>query len=318
VPIVLAVLGSTGTGKSALALSLADEFDGEIVSCDSIAVYRGFDIGADKTPVSERRGIPHHLIDVVDPRDGYTAARYGMDAAEAIRGIEARGRLPIVVGGTGFYFRALTRGLFPGPARDAALRARLGAVAARRGPECLHRALARIDPPSARRIQPRDAMRLVRALEVYRLTGRPLSEHFSETVSPLGPRAFVKIGLSLPGDELTLRIRRRVDLQFSRGLIAEVRRLIASGVPETARAFGALGYRQVLEFLRGLRDESATRELIATETRHYARRQLIWFRKEPNLVWIAGAGNSPTTVGEGIRLVRDRLGRRGGGSRGGS
>jgi tRNA dimethylallyltransferase len=317
VPIVLAVLGSTGTGKSALALSLADEFDGEIVSCDSIAVYRGFDIGADKTPVSERRGIPHHLIDVVDPRDGYTAARYGMDAAEAIRGIEARGRLPIVVGGTGFYFRALTRGLFPGPARDAALRARLGAVAARRGPECLHRALARIDPSSARRIQPRDAMRLVRALEVYRLTGRPLSEHFSETVSPLGPRAFVKIGLSLPNEELTLRIRRRVDLQFSRGLIAEVGLLIASGVPETARAFGALGYRQVLEFLRGLRDEPATRELIATETRHYARRQLIWFRKEPNLMWIAGAGDSPSTVGEGFRLVRDRLGRRGGRSRGG-
>jgi tRNA dimethylallyltransferase len=318
VPIVLAVLGSTGTGKSALALSLAEEVGGEIVSCDSIAVYRGFDIGADKTPLSERRGIPHHLIDVVDPRDEYTAARYGMDAAEAICGIEARGRLPIVVGGTGFYFRALTRGLFPGPARDAVLRARLGAVAARRGPECLHRALARIDPSSARRIQPRDAMRLVRALEVYRLTGRPLSEHFSETVSPLGPRAFVKIGLSLPGEELKLRIRRRVDLQFSRGLIAEVRRLIASGVPETARAFGALGYRQVLEFLRGLRDEPATRELIATETRHYARRQLIWFRKEPNLVWIAGAGDSPATVGEGIRLVRDRLGRRGGGSRGGS
>jgi tRNA dimethylallyltransferase len=317
-PIVLAVLGSTGTGKSALALSLAEEFGGEIVSCDSVAVYRGFDIGADKTPVGERRGIPHHLIDVADPLDEYTAARYGSDAAAAIRGIEARGRLPIVVGGTGFYFRALTRGLFPGPARDAALRVRLGAVAARRGPECLHRTLARIDPSSAQRIQPRDTIRLVRALEVYRLTGRPLSEHFSETVSPLGPRTFVKIGLSLSGEELTLRIRRRVYRQFARGLVAEIRSLIASGVPETVRAFSALGYRQALEFLRGVRDEPATKELIAAETRRYARRQLIWFRKEPNLVWIAGAGESPTTVGEASRLVRDRLARRGGGSRGGS
>jgi tRNA dimethylallyltransferase len=310
-PIVLAILGPTGTGKSALALSLSDELGGEIVSCDSVAVYRGFDIGADKTPVEERRGIPHHLIDVVDPTDEYTAARYGADAAEAIRGIETRGRLPIVAGGTGFYFRALTRGLFPGPARDAALRARLGAVAARRGPECLHRALARVDPPSAQRIQPRDTMRLVRALEVYRLTGRPLSEHFSATCSPLGTRTFVKIGLSLAGDELARRIRRRVDLQFSRGLLAEIRGLIAGGVPETARAFGALGYRQGLECMHGVRDETATRNLISSDTRRYARRQLIWFRKEPNLVWIPGPGESSATVAEALRFVRDRLAPRG-------
>ncbi len=317
-PIVLAVLGPTGTGKSALGLSLAEELGGEIVSCDSTAVYRGFDIGTEKTPLEERRGIPHHLIDVVDPADEYTAARYGRDAAEAIRGVEARGRLPIVVGGTGFYFRALTRGLFPGPPRDAALRARLGAVAARRGPECLHRALGRIDPSSARRIQPRDTMRLVRALEVYRLTGRPLSEHFSATRSPLGARTFVKVGLSLPSEELARRIRRRVDLQFARGLLDEIRRLIASGVPESARAFGALGYRQALELLHGVRDEPETRDLIAADIRRYARRQLIWFRKEPNLMWIAGGGEQLATVAEAVSLIRDRLAPRGRDGQGGA
>jgi len=306
-PIVVAVLGPTGTGKSALALSLAERFRGEIVSCDSTAVYRGFDIGTDKTPADARRGIPHHLIDVADPTDEYTAARYATDAAEAIRGIEARGRLPIVAGGTGFYFRALTRGLFPGPARDVALRARLGAVAARRGPECLHRALARVDAPSARRIQPRDTMRLVRALEVYRLTGRPLSEHFSATCSPLGTRTFVKIGLVLAGEELARRISRRVDAQFARGLLDEIRRLLAAGAPEAARAFDAIGYRQGLEFLRGVRDEAATRELIASATRRYARRQLIWFRKEPNLVWIRGAGELPETAAAAGRLVEGLL-----------
>jgi tRNA dimethylallyltransferase len=194
--------------------------------------------------------------------------------------------------------------LFPGPGKDPALRARLQAVAARKGPECLHRALARVDPPSARRIQPRDTLRLVRALEVYRLTGRPLTEHFSETASPLGPRTFVTIGLTLPGEELVRRIRQRVDRQFSRGLLDEIRQLVARGVPRTARAFGALGYRQGLELLEGVRGEAATRDLIVSDTRRYARRQLIWFRKEPNLMWIQGAGELPATVAEASRIVR--------------
>lgn len=303
-PIVVAILGPTGTGKSALALSLAERFEGEIVSCDSTAIYRGFDIGTDKTPEDQRRGIPHHLIDVADPAEDYTAARYAHDAADAIRAIESRGRLPVVVGGTGFYFRALTRGLFPAPGKDAGLRTRLDAIAERRGSPCLHRALARVDRASAERIQPMDRMRLVRALEVYILTGRPLTEHFAATRSPLGPRSFVKIGLSLPGDQLTERLRRRVGHQFSRGLLDEIRGLLALGVPETARPFGALGYRQGLELLRGARSEAATRDLIVSETRRYARRQLIWFRKEPNLVWIQGAGELPDAVTDAARLVR--------------
>src|SRR4029077_18378124 len=175
---VLAVLGPTATGKSALSLAIAERFGGEIVNCDSTAVYRGFDIGTDKLPASARRGIPHHLIDIVDPTDEYTAAQFARDAAAVIRGIHARGKLPILAGGTGFYFRALTRGLFPGPGRDAALRGRLESIAERRSLTFLHRMLRKVDPESAVRIQPRDLKRLIRALEVFLLTGRPLTAHF--------------------------------------------------------------------------------------------------------------------------------------------
>ncbi len=182
---VLAVLGQTATGKSSLSIALAERYRGEIINCDSTAVYRGFDIGTDKVPEAARRGIPHHLVDIVEPTESYTAAQYGRDAARLVAEIHARGRLPIIVGGTGFYYRALTRGLFPGPGRDDAMRARLRAVAARRGVEWLHRMLRRVDVPSAERIQPRDEVRLVRALEVYFLTGRSLTAHFAETISPL-------------------------------------------------------------------------------------------------------------------------------------
>src|SRR5205823_3540009 len=189
----VAVLGPTATGKSALALAIAERFGGEIVNCDSTAVYRGFDIGTDKLPSAERRGIPHHLIDIVDPTAEYTAAQFALDASGVIRDIHARGRLPILAGGTGFYYRVLTRGLFPGPGRDAELRRRLEAIAARRGPERLHRLLLRVDPESARRIQPRDTKRMVRALEVYFRTGRPLTDHFAETKSPLPDVEFTAI-----------------------------------------------------------------------------------------------------------------------------
>ena len=192
---VLAVLGPTASGKSALGLALASALGGEIVNCDSTAVYRGFDVGTDKVPVDERRGIPHHLIDIVDPTAEYSAADYARDAMAAIDAITARGRVPILVGGTGFYFRALTRGLFPGPGKDAAIRTRLGAIARRRSVEWLWRMVRRVDPPSARRIQPRDQLRLVRALEVYFLTGKPLTAHFDATRAPLEGREVVAVGL---------------------------------------------------------------------------------------------------------------------------
>src|SRR5258705_2395300 len=179
-PRVLAVLGSTATGKSALALALAERYGGEIINCDSTAVYRGFDIGTDKIAPADRRAVPHHLIDIVEPTGEYTAAQYARDAAGVVREVHARGRLPILAGGTGLYFRALTPGLFPGPGRDAALRQRLAAIADRRGVTFLHRMLGKVDAGSARRIQPRDLKRLVRALEVFFLTRPALTAHFPD------------------------------------------------------------------------------------------------------------------------------------------
>jgi tRNA dimethylallyltransferase len=259
-------------------------------------VYRGFDIGTDKVPVDERGGIPHHLLDIVDPTEAYTAARFVRDAVAAIEDIYARGRWPILVGGTGLYYRALVRGLFPGPAADAKTRARLQAIAERRGVEFLHRMVARVDPASAGRILPRDLKRLVRALEVYFITGKPLTDHFADTVSPLSGRQTTAVALSLPLSEIAARTARRVDQQFERGLLDEIRGLLARGVPETARPFGGLVYRQALEHLHGVRNEADTRALIARENRQYARRQLIWFRKEPNLVWLQSSGEKPETV----------------------
>src|SRR5258705_1364927 len=197
-PRLLAVLGPTASGKSALGLSLAERHAGEIINCDATAVYRGFDIGTDKMPLEARRGIPHHLIDIADPTEVYTAAQFARDAAVAIRDIHARGKLPILVGGTGFYYRALTRGLFPGPGADEALRTRLNRIAEARGPERLHRLLSRVDTDSAARIMPRDLKRIVRALEVYYTTGRSLTSHFAQTPSPIADFESFSIALRLP------------------------------------------------------------------------------------------------------------------------
>jgi tRNA dimethylallyltransferase len=300
---VLAIVGPTATGKSALGIAIAQRFDGEIVSCDSTAVYRGFDIGTDKVPVSEQRGIPHHMVDVVDPVEAYSAARYAREASAVIRGITLRGRLPILVGGTGLYYRALTRGMFEGPGRDDLLRRRLERIAARRGPSFLHRWLGTVDPPSAGRIQIPDVKRLVRALEVWLVTGRPLTEHFAATASPLADYEITTVALRIPEEETTARVARRVDAQFEQGLLDEMRTLLARGVPETALPFTGLVYRQALEHLHGLRDEAATRELIVRENRKYSRRQLIWFRKEPNLRWIHAAGERADTQDEVARLL---------------
>jgi tRNA dimethylallyltransferase len=289
-PRLLAIVGPTATGKSALAIAMAERFGGEIVSCDSTAVYRGFDIGTDKVPPAEQRGIPHHMVDVVDPTEEYSAARYAREAAAVIRDITARGRLPILAGGTGFYYRALTRGLFEGPSRDEPLRRRLERVARVRGPERLHRWLAQVDPASAARIAANDVKRAVRALEVWILTGRPLTEHFAETASPLPGYEFVSVALQIPPEQTAERVARRVHAQFEQGLLDEMRGLLARGIPETALPFTGLVYRQALEHLHGVRDEAATRELIILENRKYSRRQLIWFRKEPNLRWIHAPG----------------------------
>ncbi|HVD91831.1 MAG TPA: tRNA (adenosine(37)-N6)-dimethylallyltransferase MiaA [Vicinamibacterales bacterium] len=300
---LVAIVGPTATGKSALGISLARRFDGEIVSCDSTAVYRGFDIGTDKVPAAEQRGIPHHMVDVVDPTEEYSAARYAREAARVIRDITARGKLPILVGGTGFYYRSLTRGLFEGPGRDEDLRRRLERVASRRGHDYLHRWLARVDRASAARIQAPDVKRVVRALEVWLVTGRPLTDHFAETASPLPDYDVTAIALQIPMEQTAERVARRVHAQFEQGLLDEVRALLARRIPETALPFTGLVYRQAIEHLHGVRNEAETRELIVRENRQYSRRQLIWFRKEPNLRWIHAAGEQADTEDAAVRLL---------------
>jgi tRNA dimethylallyltransferase len=302
-PTLVAILGPTATGKSALGIALAHRFDGEVISCDSTAVYRGFDIGTDKVPAATRRNVPHHMIDVADPTEEYSAARYAREAAAAVRDVTSRGRLPILVGGTGLYYRALTRGFFPGPARDVPLRARLERIADRKGVERLHALLSRVDAGSAARIQSRDRKRLVRALEVYFLTGRPMTAHFADTQSPLPEYDVTALALQIPAEATAARVAARVDAQFRTGLLNEIRALLASGVPENAHPFTGLVYRQALEHLHGVRDEAATRELIIRENRKYSRRQLIWFRKEPNLQWIHAAGEREETQEEVARVL---------------
>jgi tRNA dimethylallyltransferase len=305
-PPLLAVLGPTAAGKSALAIALACRLGGEVLACDSTAVYRGIDIGTDKVPLDEQAGVPHHLVDLVEPTEPYSAARYARDAEPVVRAITARGGLPIITGGTGLYFRALVRGLFPGPARQEALRRALTAIARARGVETLWRMVERLDPASAARVQPRDEKRLIRALEVAFVTGRPLTAHFAATQSPLADYDVVALALRLPAETTAARVARRVDAQFARGVVDEVRRLLDRGVPRDAPALGGLVYRQIVEMLEGVRDEPATRELIVQENRRYARRQLIWFRKEPNLIWLDGPGESARAVDEALAVVAAR------------
>ncbi|MEO7190672.1 MAG: tRNA (adenosine(37)-N6)-dimethylallyltransferase MiaA [Vicinamibacterales bacterium] len=305
--LLIAIVGPTAVGKSALAIALAEQFNGEVISCDSTAVYRGINIGTDKVPVAEQRGVPHHLTDVVGPTEVYSAARFAADAARVAREIGVRGRLPIVAGGTGLYYRSLVRGLFPGPARDEPLRARLDRVANTRGVEFLHRWLARVDPASGARIQPRDRKRLIRALEVYLLTGQPLTAHFSATVSPVADFRVLTLGLRLPSEALQARVERRVAAQFASGVVAEVRALLTAGLPAHAHTLSGLVYRQVRELLDGARTEAATRDLIVRENLQYARRQLVWFRAEPDVHWIDAAGESPTARHEAAALVQASL-----------
>jgi len=306
-PLLIAVLGPTGAGKSALALAIAETIDGEIVNCDSLQIYRGFDIGAAKLPPAERRGIPHHWIDVASPTDWVSAGDYARGARATIMEVLKRERVPVVVGGTGFYMRALFEGLFQGPARDPALRRRLAhAEARRRG--VLHRLLRRLDPASSARIHPRDVNKLIRAVEVCWLARRPMSELFRSGRDPLTGFRILKLGLDPPRLLLYERINRRTETMFQQGLVDEVRSLLAAGVPETARPLAAIGYLQALQYLRG---ETSLPEAIAAAqqaTRRYAKRQWTWFRKEKDVIWLSGFGDDPEIQQKAISCVKAAMG----------
>lgn len=304
-PLVI-VAGPTGSGKSALALELARQFGGEIVNCDSLQLYRGFDIGTAKTPFAERRGIPHHLFDVLALQEGYSAGEYSRAARTVLREISARGRLPIVAGGTGFYLRALLEGLPSLPERNEALRARLAAKEAGK-PGTLHRLLTRLDPGAAAKIHSRDVQKLTRALEIRLTTSQPLPP--PETAAPLQGWSPVKIGLHPERAALCRRLDARVLVMFQTGLLDEIRGLLAHGATgedglNDAKPFEALGYKQGLAHIRGQLTLSEAIASTQAETRQYAKRQLTWFRRDPEMHWIAGFGDDPRIQAEAAEIVR--------------
>jgi tRNA dimethylallyltransferase len=287
---VIAILGPTGAGKSLMALRLAQEFAGEVVNCDSLQIYRYFDIGTAKLPLAERRDIPHHLIDILDPDQIFTAGEYARLARGVLTDVSDRGRLPIIAGGTGFYFRALVDGLFPGPSRDQALRERLDARE-RRTPGSIHRLLSRLDPPAARRIHPHDLPKLIRALEVRLLTRRAATEMFLEGRDPLCGYRPLKIGLAPPRDELYQRLDHRSEQMFQGGLIGEVRGILARGFPASAKPFQSHGYRQAIQLLNGELHVKEATFYAQRNTRRYAKRQMTWFRQERDMEWFSGFGD---------------------------
>ena len=300
---VPAVLGPTASGKSDLALVLAERFAGEIVNFDSVQLYKGFDIGTAKVPPAERRGIPHHLLDVADPGENVTAGDYARRAREVLQALAARGKLPIMVGGTGFYFRALVDGLFPGPARDRKLRARLIARAAERPAGYLHRLLGRLDSAAAGRIHPNDQAKLIRAIEVCLISRAPMSSLWKQGKDALQGYEIFRLGLNPPREKLRDRIEARTVRMFQAGLIDEVQRLLDLGVRREARAFGALGYKQALAHLDGaITIEQAVEETIV-RTRRYAKRQMTWFRREPDVHWLDGFGEDEAIQEQGTAAV---------------
>jgi tRNA dimethylallyltransferase len=285
-PLLIAIVGPTASGKSALGLRLALEHEGEIVSCDSLQVYRGLDIGSAKPTREEQARIRHHLVDVVDPDEAFTAAEYARRARAALADIRDRGRLPLVVGGSGLYLRALLTGLFEGPSRDAALRDRLESMAERFGDARVHRVLRRVDPEAASRIVAGDRVRVVRALEVFRATGRPLSQHHRAGAEPLAGFDVRVLGLNPPRAELRLAVERRAAHMLAAGLLEETRALLAR-YPPGLRPLSAIGYRQAAAVVGGeSRVDEARRDMVR-ETMRYAKRQMTWFRHQASVTWCA-------------------------------
>jgi tRNA dimethylallyltransferase len=307
-PLAVLILGPTGSGKTALSLALGERFGGEIVSCDSVAVYRGMDLGSAKPTAEERSRLPHHLIDVADPDQLFTAGEYSRQARIALKEIASRGRLPIVTGGTGLYLRALTEGLFAGPERQHELRARLEQSRLRHGVAWLHRILARLDPETAARIHPNDTPKLIRAIEVCLAGRKPMSEVLGNQKAardPLTGFRLLRIGLTPPRPVLYARLNQRAAAMFEAGLVEETRGLLARYGP--VKALDSLGYRQAL---RVLRDSSPLAEEIRAAQqghRNYAKRQLTWFRREPEVHWMESFGDEPETARAAMELVQANL-----------
>lgn len=293
---VLVLLGPTAVGKTSLSLDIAKRYDGEIVSVDSMQVYRYMDIGTAKPTFEERRGIPHHLLDVVNPDQPYDAASFARDANSAISAIHTRKRLPVLVGGTGLYLRAVLYGLFPAPTIDQELRNRLRKRVDQEGISSLYQELCRIDPESAQRLATTDRQRILRAIEIFYSTGEPwsalLRQQGDNFNSPCHYPALLQIGLHCDRELLYQRINARCRLMLENGLEAEVRQLMALGYPRSLKAMGAIGYRHMLDYLEGKYDLEEMLDLMARDTRHYAKRQLTWFGKDKSIQWVTASDDN--------------------------
>lgn len=304
---LIAILGPTASGKSSLAVSLAEQFGGEVIACDSTQVYRGFDIGTAKPSAAERRDIPHHLIDVVAPAEVFTAGEYRKRALEVLADLRRPQRLPIFTVGTGLYFRALTQGLADAPTRSDQLRARLNEIAGKRGAMHLHNILCRLDAAAAERISPNDRQKLVRAVEVCLLAGQPFSDLHRAGRPALKGYAILKLGLNPSREALYDRIGKRVRLMLAHGWGQEVAGLLAVGAPKNAKPFEFIGYREIGACLEQGRPLSSSIDAVAQATRRYAKRQLTWFRREEGTRWFAGFGDAPGTVSAVLDYLKPLL-----------
>jgi tRNA dimethylallyltransferase len=302
---LVVILGPTAAGKSTLAVALAQQLNGEVVCCDSTQVYRHFNIGTGKLTAAEQRGVPHYLTDLVEPEEVFTAGDYRRHALEILKEITGRGKLPILTVGTGLYLRALLEGLDDLPGRSEALRARLRERADRRGPEYLHRMLAKIDPAGASQIAKRDAQKVIRAIEVCLLTGNPGSQLRGVNREGLKGFTVVKIGLMPERELLYSRIDRRVEAMLAAGWLDEVRNLVRLRVPPMAKPFTFLGYAQLRDHIERAASLNVAVAEIQQATRRYAKRQITWFRREPNVRWLDGFGHEEAIQGHALKLARE-------------
>lgn len=290
---IIAIVGPTASGKSTLGIEIALELNGEVINCDSVQVYQGIEIATAKVPMHERRGVPHHLIDFISPHINYTAGEWAREAVATIEDIERRGRVPILVGGTGLYLRALRTPFFSSPQTDVELRRRINLIRETRGAEYLHRLLKRLDPESANELYPRDWPRVQRAIEVRLQTGQPMSEQKVKRPEPHETAHRLRtIVLNPPRAELYRLINERAEKHFAAGLVEEVQALLTQGVPADSNALGAHGYRRVVQYLEGKRDLAGAIEQTKQDVRNYAKRQLTWFRREPGASWFEGFGHA--------------------------